>query len=307
MQRRAPPHGDAVLIGVTIEASVPAGAVHADIHTRHTLAPGPLLRGTDIKAASGHPLDKLTAEATRVDDTGDIHVLHTQGKPYPPALRHRRKRGKQLLPSLPAVPAEPKSRYPAAELRVHIQKTDDTRARNAFKPFRQRIKTAHMPRKGIGPAEKDGIIPPDHPFAPKSFRQPLHSFDQFQLVRKPRLHIPPIPRQRKLEHTRPATQQPQPIQQRQRVLRPQNKAVHGFAGEHIPGDAARIMAHAYVARLQPIAKPLRVIGRNIRTTARAENHIFFLAVFPASPQRAFSCSPIRATLPQLEYITLEKT
>ena len=164
-----------------------------------------------------------------------------------------------------------------------------------------------MPRKGIGPAEKDGIIPPDHPFAPKSFRQPLHSFDQFQLVRKPRLHIPPIPRQRKLEHTRPATQQPQPIQQRQRVLRPQNKAVHGFAGEHIPGDAARIMAHAYVARLQPIAKPLRVIGRNIRTTARAENHIFFLAVFPASPQRAFSCSPIRATLPQLEYITLEKT
>lgn len=76
------------------------------------------------------------------------------------------------------------------------------------------------------------------------------------------------------------------IQQRQRVLRPQNKAVHGFAGEHIPGDAARIMAHAYVARLQPIAKPLRVIGGNIRTTARAENHIFFLAVFPGSPQRA---------------------
>ena len=145
VQRRAPPHGDAVLVGVTIEASVPAGAVHADIHTRHTLAPGPLLRGTDIKAASGHPLDKLTAEATRVDDTGDIHVLRTQGKQYPPALRHRRKRGKQLLPSLPAVPAEPKSRYPAAELRVHIQKTDDTRTRNAFKPFRQRIKTAHMP------------------------------------------------------------------------------------------------------------------------------------------------------------------
>ena len=78
----------------------------------------------------------------------------------------------------------------------------------------------------------------------------------------------------------------QPIQQRQRVLRPQNKAVHGFAGEHIPGDAARIMAHAYVARLQPIAKPLRVIGGNIRTTARAEKHIFFLAVFPGSPQRA---------------------
>ena len=103
------------------------------------------MRGTDIKAASGHPLDKLTAEATRVDDTGDIHVLHTQGKPYPPALRHRRKRGKQPLPSLPAVPAEPKSRYPAAELRVHIQKADDTRPRNAFKPFRQRIKTAYMP------------------------------------------------------------------------------------------------------------------------------------------------------------------
>ena len=58
------------------------------------------------------------------------------------------------------------------------------------------------------------------------------------------------------------------------------------AGEHIPGDAARIMAHAYVARLQPIAKPLRVIGGNIRTTARAEKHIFFLAVFPGSPQRA---------------------
>ena len=73
VQRRAPPHGDAVLIGVTIEASVPAGAVHADIHTRHTLAPFPLLRGTDIKAASDHPLDKLTAEATRVDDTGGVH------------------------------------------------------------------------------------------------------------------------------------------------------------------------------------------------------------------------------------------
>ena len=114
------------------------------VHVRHPHSPHtctrPLLRGTDIKAASGHPLDKLTAEATRVDDTGDIHVLRTQGKPYPPALRHRRKRGKQPLPSLPAVPAEPKSRYPAAELRVHIQKTDDTRTRNAFKPFRQRIK-----------------------------------------------------------------------------------------------------------------------------------------------------------------------
>ena len=61
VQRRAPPHGDAVLVGVTIEASVPAGAVHADIHTRHTLAPGPLLRGTDIMAASSHPLSKLTA------------------------------------------------------------------------------------------------------------------------------------------------------------------------------------------------------------------------------------------------------
>ena len=46
------------------------------------------------------------------------------------------------------------------------------------------------------------------------------------------------------------------------------------------------MAHAYAARLQPTAKPLRVIGGNIRTTARAENHIFFLAAFPGSPQRA---------------------
>ena len=44
--------------------------------------------------------------------------------------------------------------------------------------------------------------------------------------------------------------------------------------------------NTYVARLQPIAKPLRVIGGNIRTTARAEKHIFFLAVFPGSPQRA---------------------
>ena len=110
MQRRAPPHGDAILIGVAIKASVPSGAVCADIHTGYAPAPFPLLRRTDIKAASCYPLDKLTADAARMDDTGGVHILRAQGKPYPPALRHRNKRGKQCLPSLPAVPAKPKGR-----------------------------------------------------------------------------------------------------------------------------------------------------------------------------------------------------
>lgn len=77
---------------------------------------------------------------------GDVHVLRTQGKPYPPALRHRRKRGKQPLPSLPLSPQSPRAGirrrsfgYISRKLTTHVRVTPSS--------ARQRIKTAHMPER----------------------------------------------------------------------------------------------------------------------------------------------------------------
>lgn len=81
-----------------------------------------------------------------MDDTRGVHVLHT-GKAVSPCAPPSPQTRQANHPSGLPLSRRPKSWYPAAELRVHIQKTDDTRARNAFKPFRQRIVLAHMPRR----------------------------------------------------------------------------------------------------------------------------------------------------------------
>ena len=131
--------------------------------------------------------------------------------------------------------------------------------------------------QGIGAAEKNGVIAPDHPLRADFVGQPLKGGEDHPVFGgQPRLHLPPVRGEGELEVIGVFPQQVQLVQHGSRVLGPEHNAVHILRPQRDAADAPGRggIAHQDIALPQPVEKPAGVKGRDVGPAAGAYDHGF---------------------------------